>query len=333
MAVLEMKCPPNLTEDEVIPFLMELEKARDAHELSVKFGSIIFGEPYGTMLLGQGIKNVVEYRKASGNRTLVADAASIEIPATLGISYLAHIGFFKYLGLNFGKSPNEAPGSTTYLPITVISREELVPTNEKKVFQDVIEEKSDALSKLVFTDDMQQIMLGYCLREVIRNVFEHANADSCTLMAQKWEHRCEIAIMDFGRGIQQSLAESLPPMTAKDSILEAIKPGVSRIVDNANESAWANSGFGLFVISELGRRYGEFSIASSMIATKFSPTTATFTPYPYTGTCVKLRIDTKDADYFPNILLSIVKDGEIEYERKTGKKKKASRRSSIWGNA
>ena len=47
----------------------------------------------------------------------------------------------------------------------------------------------------------EQLMVSYCLREVIRNVFEHAQTDTCTVMAQRYsDGAAEIAIIDNGMG-------------------------------------------------------------------------------------------------------------------------------------
>jgi len=42
------------------------------------------------------------------------------------MTYAGHMGFFKAFGLDFGKSPGEARGGRSYIPLTIMSVESLV---------------------------------------------------------------------------------------------------------------------------------------------------------------------------------------------------------------
>ncbi len=154
------------------------------------------------------------------------------------------------------------------------------------------------------------IMLSYCFREIIRNAFEHAKVEKCSVMAQHWANGfTEIAIADRGIGILDSLGQAYSVSDAPTALNLALQPGVSSALHMDMDSQWANTGFGLYLVSELGRRYGNFSIISSEYF--LSPARADISqPIPLKGTLVKLRLNTADADYWPNILESIVKEGE-----------------------
>lgn len=143
-------CPGVLTEDEVIPFVNALYQYRDDPSLSTDFSTLTFGKPYGTLLLAQGIKALVEYRNDRGLVTQVSNPQVIREVATPAISYLCHIGFFRYVGLPFGNAPNEAPGSSTYVPITQITRAELLADLPGKVIQESVVRRSERIAALIF---------------------------------------------------------------------------------------------------------------------------------------------------------------------------------------
>ncbi len=173
--------------------------------------------------------------------------------------------------------------------------------------------------------------MQYCLREVIRNVFEHGETDSCTVLAQRYaDGIAEIAIIDEGIGIHSSLSHSMPIATEDEALRLAMMPGVSRVT-HPQGGEWGNSGFGLYIISELGRELGEFILASSgryRCLRSRSPHIKSG-ELRLTGTAVKLVVNLEHADYFPNRLQSIVQRGEQEHQLEHGVVKSASKRSTI----
>lgn len=150
-------------------------------------------------------------------------------------------------------------------------------------------------------------------------------------MAQKWGDQAEIAIADAGRGIHDSLRESHDIPNAEVALREAIKPGVSRLREPQNQSEWDNTGFGLYIVSELGRQYGSFQISSSGMWLGISLAGERLAGIALRGTVIKLSVDTRNAEYFPNILHGIVVRGEQMYQGLTGRRKIASKSSSgLW---
>lgn len=315
--------PPN-----IIGFSQELQDlVSEPSEVFIDFSQTGYSYPFATLLLAEKIKSFVSKRKSFGLNTSASGLAASSEP----LSYLRHIGFFEFIGLkNVGKKPGQAPGSHRYLPITPIEKKGLLRGAQRSTVQEAVQTKSEHLAGMVFDDDFsKQIMLTYCFREIIRNVFEHAQTDSCCLMAQKWySGEVEIAIVDTGIGILASLEEVFQFDSAEQALQEAIKPGVSRVRSPQRGSEWDNSGFGLYVLSELGSRYGEFSVVSSGKWMHCRNGTSIFNDMAFGGTAIQLKLSTRDADHFPNILRGIVTTGETEHGRtQDGRTITASKRS------
>jgi len=325
ITVLKILCPQNWNESRITPFLTELEHAITAAELTIDFSPLQFANPFATLLVAREIRNVVRYRFATGLET---KAEGVN-PSVNAVSYLGHVGFFQFTGIDFGNKPNQAKGSSRYLPITIIKREEL--QHSKLRIQEQIKKRSRQLALIALSgsiDDSYCDVLTYSFTEAIRNVFEHANTDECIIMAQGWDGGvAEIAIADEGRGLLASLSESHVISTEKMAISEAIKPGISRITEPENDDDWQNSGFGLYVISELGRRFGSFSLGSGNNLLLIIDRWNFWYPTPGSGTALKLRVKISEPEYFPNILQTIVDEGEQKAASITGARKTASKMS------
>jgi hypothetical protein len=80
-------------------------------------------------------------------------------------------------------------------------------------------------------------------------------------------------------------------------------------------------------LSELGRKYGTFSMYSSGVLVSISGDNKTYTDIQISGTGVKLRLKIEHADYFPNIRQQIVQKGEELFTDKYGRKRRASKMS------
>src|SRR5262249_16857336 len=74
--------------------------------------------------------------------------------------------------------------------------------------------------------------LEYCFREMFRNSFEHGSTDSVWYAGATRPQKddVQIAIVDSGRGIKESLSDNPEERhaTDKDAISAALRPGVSR---------------------------------------------------------------------------------------------------------
>ena len=326
---MQIKCPEKFDDIYVTEFLKELALLANEKELVIDFRTIKFVYPYATLLVASGIRGIVKERHSNGLDTAALGLKSKEN----AISYLNFFGFFQYIGLESGNTPNNNSGNSNYIPITIISEDSLSDC-EGDLLQEKIDNKSLDLSKIIFekeSDDMKAYMLSYCIREIIRNVFEHAEANKCVIMGQKWRNGfAEIAIADEGIGI----FNTINPVHSVDNVEEGIRlallPGISQeTAPNDVNNKWQNSGFGLYVISELGREYGDFAISSNKLILHRKNNEENIDTIPLEGTLIKLKIKTDCADYFPNILNNIVEKGEKEASLITGARKSASKQSRI----
>jgi len=328
-----VELPHQFTDRAALAFARDISTLVSEPEVILDFRPVRFVYPYGTLLIAHAIKHFTTGRWVNDLKTSVLGHKE----TTGAVSYLKYFGFFKYINVDVGLDTNEAPGGSRYLPVTIVNRNTLTPQEPGVVFQDNIEHTSDRLAKVIFPareEESAADMLSYCFRELIRNSFEHANITTCAVMAQRWDSGfAEVAIADRGIGIYRSLAKAHKVASPDDAVRLALKPGISSAGDKGTGSKWDNTGFGLYVVSQLGLRYGSFSMLSS--GQFFNPVAEDQRPDPVSlpGTLVKLRIATRDAEYWPNILTNIVAEGEAEAKQIPGaitSASKGSRKSNTW---
>lgn len=192
-------------------------------------------------------------------------------------SYAGHMGYFKQFGLDFGSEPNEARGSSSYLPISVINVHDLKDTSNtrREKIQDTIVRKSEHLASILGQGNYGlEVTFAYAIREIMRNVVEHSLSENIYIAAQRWGNvgEVEISIFDEGVGIKETLSTN-PNLSISDSISAldyCLRPGLSGkayyqdgVIQNRTNSEWDHSGFGLYVTSELCKMGGEFTIISN----------------------------------------------------------------------
>ena len=103
--------------------------------------------------------------------------------------------------------------------------------------------------------------------------------------------------------------------------------GITSGGDRANVSEWDNSGFGLYVTSEIVKRFVNFSILSSNKLLLNAGRNNPIKDVPLHGTIVKLKVNTNSGDYFPNILKQTIVEGEKIALNISGSIKTASKMS------
>lgn len=314
-------------------FCQAVPELTDQPKLVLDFRQVRWVNPFGTLLIAHGVKHLYALRRRAGLPTHVIGHE----PATAAGSYLRFFGFFRYIGVDEGQNVNEARGGDRYLPITIVNRAGLVPQPPGTVFQDAVERDCDRLANVIFpraAEAPASLMLSYCFRELVRNSLEHARVSSCSLMAQRWDNgNAEVVIADHGIGVFASLREAHAVATPEDALALAVKPGISSGAHRATGSKWDNTGFGLYVASELGREFGEFTLISSERLFDTRSTGEPMCVVPVPGTIVKLKIATKEAEYWPNILKNIIARGEAEASQipgAIGAASGSSKRSRTW---
>ncbi len=321
---MQLTCPAKFDNGTASDFASRLLILSAYPEISIDFNPLGFVDPFSSLVLAHGLKQFIYTRHRNG---LVTQYLGIDNPFGV-VGYLKHLGFFRFCGIPTGKEVGEAAGNSNYLPFTKIRRDQIMWKGH--VMQEEIDIKADRLATVIFPGERNvgpAMMLAYAIREVIRNSFEHGNVAECTVTAQRWVNGdAEIAIADEGIGVYNSLAKTGLYSTPEKAIEACLMPGVSSF-SVTGDSEWANSGFGLYVVSELGRRFGAFQIISSGRRISYDGTRQETAQTQVLGTFVKMRVSTADAEFFPNILQQIVAEGEEIAKTLPGSVKTASKMS------
>lgn len=215
-------------------------------------------------------------------------------------TYAAHMGFFKSFNLQHGNEVGEADGSTSYVPLTRIFKKELQDQAATGSIQigDVIQQQSNRLAFTLTreTSSNLYVTLSYSIREILRNSVEHSGTDEVLFCAQYWPTRgeVEVGICDAGKGIYEGLRTN-PHLRMEDdydALILSLLPGVSGIayegVPRNPYDAWANSGYGLYMTSNICGNSGSFLIASGETALiKNNSNTQAFSQ-SFQGTAIRL---------------------------------------------
>ncbi len=326
--------PSTFDDRRAVAFANDLPGFEAEPELVIDFSPLNWVYPFGTLVIAHAIRQVIIRRRSRGLQTHVQGHQAV----AGAVSYLKYFGFFRYIGVNAGLDVNAAPGGSRYLPVTLFNKAGLAQRQGTRLLQDTLDEDCRRLAQVIFSKPEEcsaADMLGYCFRELLRNSFEHANVSSCAAMAQRWDNGlAEVVIADHGIGIYRSLSQVHEVQSEEEALRLALKPGISSGASRATGGVWDNTGFGLYVVSQLGVRYGAFSMISSERVLANPTSLVPLPSIALSGTIVKLRVSTNDAEYWPNILANIVKDGEAEAALIPGAIRSASggsKKSNTWG--
>ena len=299
--------PGKLQAPSAAEFLQALQ-ATTADEVVLNFRPLTFAQPAGVMTSAMGIRAWARGLRNTG-RTFRCEYEAIEPSAQ---HYLENLGYFAFV--QDGYSGINRPGNRgQFLPLTRILREDLEPRDGESM-QDRIEERSEELAQVLCDADVSDEavqQLRYCFRELIRNAFEHARVEAVYLMAQRYAkaNEAEIAIGDLGCGIHATLREARNLPDARDAILAALQPGISRFTEH-NRGEHGNSGYGLWVTSEFCRLEGRFHLATSNELLSIHDHHTSFTPIPLQSTVVSVRLNTLRARGWATTLDTIIARGE-----------------------
>jgi anti-sigma regulatory factor (Ser/Thr protein kinase) len=249
-------------------------------------------------------------------------------------SYLMHLGFFDFIGIAHGNQVGQARGSSRYLPVTRLTRPEV---NVQEVGLDRWYEEIEAEARRLGAvlagsyDDTEELRTyTYCIREIIRNVFEHSGADECYICGQRWyDGSVEIALIDEGVGICNTLREVDEVENDGNAILLAVRPGVSRTRRDNAINLYDNSGFGLFILTELAASFGWFVLGSGTAQLVGHQRERNLEISTFSGTYFGMRLQSSPRD-FRSVLTDIIQAGEEE-ARVAGIGARASGRTRLVG--
>jgi len=306
-----IEMPDNFNFPNTVEFCRKLESLTSDFEYVIDYGKMKNVEPFGMLLIGSTIRKMIANN----------DGANFHAINYTNNDYAAHMGFYQSIGLDYGKAPGEAKGSNTYLPITQLKiqdiREESRFSREHIV--DTVERRAHDIATVLSRENKNlKEVLTYSIREIMRNVIEHSEADSIWYAGQYWpsKDRVEIAILDEGIGVYKSLKRNrkLKIKDNGDALLLSVEPGISGKdirLERKRDEIYGNTGYGLYMTSRICEDGGDFLIGSgdrilgiSRIGSKLF-NTATFN-----GTVIRMRIKPSRIETLEKHLTRYLKEGE-----------------------
>lgn len=241
-------------------------------------------------------------------------------------TYANHMKFFKACGLSQGEQVEISKGNSKYSCITKMSVTDLKNEGLKNldVIQEVIDKKAKIMASIVAQGNNEfEKWLSFVIREIIRNIPEHSKSDTIWYCAQYWPSYdlVELAIMDEGIGIKDSLRENVNYIEEANSDENAIrlslKPGVSEtnIYRKLGQGEWDNSGYGLYMVSEMCAELdASFILASGDSAIRVEKRNGIIEHHSIDtkvhGTAIQIRIRPSSTVDYDEIRRKIVQRGE-----------------------
>lgn len=262
-----------------------------------------------------------------------------------GVSYAAHMGFFKSVSMSieYGKEPGAAQGNDNYIPITMIDtsalqRQAISRGNFWELGQTIEFEAKRLATILSQGNNELMILLTYIIREMIRNVPEHAETNVVWLCGQHWrDGTAEIAIMDAGIGVLKSLQKNqVYRKYINDdatALRSCVKAGISQAFNPQgyprDNSEWSNSGYGLYVVSRLcSYLNGSFCIASGCNYLHIDAKGSTRVGDTFmNGTAVKMTMSIDKLTNANRAIMQIAQEGQEQAKEIRNAFKQASRPS------
>lgn len=321
--------PIRFDRDTLHDFFSELDRHINTPEVCLDCSTLRYSYPTAMLVAGSKIRTWVRNRRIS---KLTTRRSGVQSSFAVH-SYLSHLGFFDYILMGEGNAVGQATGSSAYLPITKIEKPKFNSnTQSVQEWYDEIIGAVRGLARVVSgtsSDTEENRLYNYALREIIRNVFEHSGANECYVCGQRWyDGKVEIAVVDEGIGIAESLKKSYRLQSDVEALNLAIKPGVSSTSNiDQSENIYDNSGFGLYVLTQLASSFGWYVLGSgsSRIVGYSGGNKEEF--LNFSGTYFGMQL-TSHPKQFSGILEDIVTIGEEE-AKANGITKKASGMSKL----
>lgn len=308
MAVINV--PQNLSLRNAINFCNRLWSLEDDESYEFDFARLGLVEPFTMAYVAN------ELKRFSLSKPGTCSAMNFE-----NHSYAAHMGFFRAFGLEHGKEPGEATGSSTYIPLTILKVSDIKSEAAKfgEHIGDVLEAKSKRIATILTRQQSGDLVdtLTFSIREIMRNVVEHSHSDVIEYCAQYWptKHLVEVAVLDTGTGIYEGLRSNpyLEMSNERDAVHLALLPGVSgkmyKGVKERKHDEWQNSGFGLYMTNRICRNGGDFFICSNDSSVLLASGKKEDIECTYKGTALRLRIDTNSITTYKDMLARFRKEG------------------------
>ncbi|QPZ92318.1 ATP-binding protein [Thioclava electrotropha] len=241
--------------------------------------------------------------------------------------YAANLGFFKSFGLNHGKEPGEAAGSSRYIPIRDLNVAQIKDEAVDRFLEvgDVIEERAAELAKILTQDEAGDLQdtLTYSIREIMRNVVEHSKSENIHVCAQYWpsRHEVEVGIVDDGIGVHAALTSNPAhdDLGEKEALELSLMPGISgNPMAGKGRNEWNNSGYGLYMTNRICRNGGHFLICSGGHGIELSQDGKENFETSFQGTAIRLFIDTRNLTDLRGRLAEFAEDGRAAAKELAG---------------
>lgn len=290
--------PEKLTPLDAVNCSKYIASCRADSEFYYDFSNMQHCHPFGLLVLGNSIRrNRFHYKNA--NHKLVGEYS------TQGTAFAADLGFFQYAGWDVGRETGIEDYGVRHIPIKRITVKELQNLGRGTyVLGDLVDYYAGELAYTLTQEDSSEVKktLQYCLREMIRNVFEHAGVEEVWACGQYWPSRneAEIALIDEGKGIWGSLRTNRRYKLSSDAEANklALQPGASRMFGIRQDpyDIWQNSGYGLFMASALCGLGGYFILGSGQDTTLVNSEQQAnyFSDIKGTAICMNIRTDLID---------------------------------------
>ncbi|TIN07907.1 ATP-binding protein [Mesorhizobium sp.] len=279
------------SDDDYLGFSSYLKELPQKEAYEFDFGTVGFATPAWMIVVGNALRQFRDERPEA-QRT----ATNYK-----HLGYAAHSGFFQFFGLGFGHAPAAVKSTDRFIPITKMKTDDIrnQAFDEKRHHGDVIQTASEELAEVLLQTKAGDAFdtLTYSLREITRNVIEHSGSEDYAYAAQYWpgSARAEIIISDRGMGIAKSLSSNPKHSTIDDleAIRLAVQPGVSSKTwrNQRSGDAWANSGYGLYMVRGLCAHGGSFSLLSGSKATTWKDDKVEIADTHDLGTTVIMRLN------------------------------------------
>jgi hypothetical protein len=233
--------------------------------------------------------------------------------------------------------------SQKYIPITRRNIRSFLKNNPENISpHQRVENRAKHVAEVLSQGNLAVASaLNYCLREMFRNIFEHSHTVFAWYGGQYWPSldTVEFAFSDLGSGFLSSVNRHPSYNVTSDSeaLDYAMAPGITgqpgkSIWSETSGPKWANSGYGLFIASELCRRHGKFHVHSNSVGRSFSGSHVVEHSHHFPGTLVVLKLNPSTFNNVETreLIKSICKEGEERSAlSQIASIKKASNSSSV----
>lgn len=296
--------PKYLVFQDTISFINSFKELRDDKDYIFDFNLLSRIDPFSILVLSSELK-IFKFNNPGSN----FHAKNYE-----HCTYAAHMGFFKSFGLDFGKSPGEANNNNRYIPLKIYSVSEIKRSAKELMVNpgQILEDFAKDISSVLTQDKDQNLteILRYCIREILRNIVEHSNTRQFGFCAQYLPslNKVSFAVLDRGIGIKESLKDNPKLNLTSDwiAIEESLKPGISGKIyagqKRKPKGEWANSGYGLYMTSNICKNGGSFFVASGKSGMYLSGLNKKNLNVNIDGTALNLTINLTQSENLKKIL-------------------------------